>query len=62
MELRIFNSILFNELRPWQPENLIDLSFIDKLRQIDDSFPTGANWTQGDGKLAVFISYSYLEI
>lgn len=29
---------------------------------MDDSFPTGANWTQGDGKLAVFISYSYLEI
>jgi hypothetical protein len=39
MELRIFNSILFNELRPWQPENLVDSNFIEKLRLVDDSYP-----------------------
>jgi hypothetical protein len=54
MELRIFNSILFNELRPWQPENLIDLSFIDKLRQIDDSFPTSSS--ELFGKLQILLS------
>ena len=42
MELRIFNSILFNELRPWQPENLIDYAFIDILREVDDTFPSNA--------------------
>jgi len=42
MELRIFNSILFNELRPWQPENLVDSNFIEKLREVDDSIPDSA--------------------
>ena len=28
----------------------------------DDAFPTGANWTRGNGELAVFISYSHLEV
>jgi len=39
MELRIFNSILFNELRPWQSENLVDSNFIEKLRLVADTDP-----------------------
>jgi len=42
MELRIFNSILFNELRPWQPDNLVDLNFIEKLRLVDDTDPVSS--------------------
>lgn len=27
-----------------------------------DSFPTGTNWTQGNGSLAVFVKYAYVEV
>ena len=43
MELLIFNSILFNELRPWLPENLVDSNFIEKLRLVDDTDPVNVS-------------------
>jgi hypothetical protein len=34
------------------------------LSQYDtqDSFPTGANWTQGNGQIAVFLRWAYISI
>jgi len=43
MELRIFNSILFNELRPWLRENMIDSNFIEKIRLVNDTEPGSAS-------------------
>ena len=43
MELQIFNGILFNELRPNQPQNQVDAAFIDLIREVDLTFPLTAN-------------------
>lgn len=29
---------------------------------VDDSFPTGANWTDGNGSLAVFLRWAYVQV
>lgn len=42
MELKIFNSIIFTELRPWQPENQIESVYIEKLRKLDRQNPVNS--------------------
>jgi hypothetical protein len=32
------------------------------LMQYGATFPTGANWAQGNGQLAVFLKYAYIEV